>query len=64
MILQSLSKIGIEYDIFSHTHSDLHQETASNFFVTLMDKGFIESRTETMSYCNACNNYLPDRYIE
>lgn len=64
LILQSLKKIGISYDIFSQTHSKVHTENASDFFTTLTNKGFIEKRNETMAFCDDCKHFLPDRYVE
>lgn len=64
LILQSLEKIWISYDIFSQTHSKTHMENASDFFSTLIEKGFIEKRNETMAFCDDCEHFLPDRYVE
>lgn len=64
VIISSLEKIGISYDIFSQTHSATHMKNASSFFSILQDKGYIEKRAENMAFCDGCDNFLPDRYVE
>lgn len=64
IIKDSLSKIDINYDLFSWTHSKIHMETSKEFFIDLLDKWFIEKKNEIMSFCCNCSNFLPDRYIE
>ena len=38
MIIDSLDKIGIRYDIFSRTHSKTHFDTSTGFFLRLLEK--------------------------
>ncbi len=62
--VDELTKISIEYDIFSWTHSSEHEEIAKQFFLNVDKNWFIEKRMQKQAYCNKCQKFLPDRYIE
>lgn len=64
IIKDSFKKFGISFDIYSRTSSDVHAETASQFFKDLYDKGeFIEQVSEQF-YDEKNNQFLADRYIK
>lgn len=55
----------IEFDIFSGTaRCPHHTETAQAFFLRLHSAGFLEEVTERQHYCDDCDRFLPDRYVE
>ncbi len=59
----SFEKLGITFDIYSRTSSEMHFKTASDFFLDLYNKGeFIEKTTEQY-YDKEANQFLADRYI-
>lgn len=59
----SFEKLGISFDIYSRTTTDIHKETASDFFKNLHDKGeFIENESEQY-YDEEAKQFLADRYI-
>ena len=59
----SFEKLGISFDIYSRTTTDIHKETASDFFKKLHDKGeFIENESEQY-YDEEAKQFLADRYI-
>ena len=63
LIKKSFEEFGITFDIYSRTTSDIHKETASDFFKTLHDKGkFLEQETEQY-YDEEAQQFLADRYI-
>ncbi len=60
---ESFEKLGISFDIYSRTTSDIHKETASDFFKTLHDKNeFIENESEQY-FDEEAQQFLADRYI-
>lgn len=60
---KSFEKFGIEFDIFHRTSSELHHQTASEFFTDLYNKGeFVEQETEQF-YDEENEQFLADRYI-
>ena len=55
--------LGINFDIYSRTTSDVHDRTASEFFRKLYDEGkFITKETEQY-YDEEAKTFLADRYI-
>ena len=55
--------LGINFDIYSRTTSDVHDKTASEFFRKLYDEGkFITKETEQY-YDEEAKTFLADRYI-
>lgn len=62
-IKDSFSGLGINFDIYSRTTSEVHEKTASEFFRKLYDDGkFIEQTTEQF-YDEEAKSFLADRYI-
>ncbi len=63
LIKKSFEELGISFDIYSRTTSDIHTETASEFFRRLYDKGeFIEQTSEQL-YDPEAGQFLADRYV-
>ncbi len=63
LIKDSFAGFGISFDIYSRTTSDMHTETASDFFRTLYEKGgFVEKESEQY-YDEEAKTFLADRYI-
>ncbi|MGB4341318.1 MAG: methionine--tRNA ligase [Dysgonamonadaceae bacterium] len=63
LIKDSFEKFGISFDIYSRTTSEIHKQTASEFFLKLYEKGeFIEMETEQY-YDEEARQFLADRYI-
>lgn len=60
---KAFSDFGISFDIYSRTTSEVHRETASEFFRILYEKGeFIEKITQQY-YDTEAQQFLADRYI-
>ncbi len=57
------SELGISFDIFHRTSSDLHKETASNYFKELEEKGAFIKKTSEQYYDEEYQQFLADRYI-
>ena len=63
IIKESFEGFGISFDNYGRTTSEIHRETASDFFRTLYDKGeFIEKESEQY-YDEEAHTFLADRYI-
>ena len=60
---QIYEKLEISYDIYSNTHTDIHKEVTTDFFLTLNKKGYISQGETDVYYCDHCNMFLPDRYV-
>ena len=60
----SFEKLGISFDIFHRTSSQIHKETAQEFFLKMYEKGkLIEQETEQY-FDEKAQKFLADRYIK
>jgi methionyl-tRNA synthetase len=63
IIKKSFEDFGITFDNYSRTSAKIHHETASEFFMTLYEKGeFIEEVTEQL-YDAEAKQFLADRFV-
>lgn len=56
--------LGFSFDIFEKTHSAYHEEKVRDFILDLYKKGYIYEKSMEQTFCETCNDYLSDRYIE
>lgn len=61
---KAIEDLGIEYTLYSKTHSPVHAEITQWMFRTLKDNGYIYTKDEDEYYCPKCMKFLPDRYVE
>jgi methionyl-tRNA synthetase len=62
--LLAQQKVGISYDLFTHTDTENHHRIAQDFFTRLLEKGHLYKETQKLLYSAAENRFLPDRYVE
>jgi methionyl-tRNA synthetase len=60
---KSFGDFGISFDIYSRTSNKIHYETASDFFLTLYNKGEFIEKTSEQYYDEEAGCFLADRYI-
>jgi len=60
----SIEKMGISFDLFSHTHTKEHTEIALSILKKLDDNGYIDPRISEEPYDPIAKQFLPDRYVE
>lgn len=63
IIKDSMEGLGISFDIYSRTTSDIHSATASEFFTRLNDNGQFEKHTSLQPYDEEARQFLADRYV-
>jgi len=63
IIKKSLADLGISFDVYSRTTSELHARTASEFFRRLYDKGEFTVKTSLQPYDETAGEFLADRYV-
>ncbi|MCP4400244.1 MAG: methionine--tRNA ligase [bacterium] len=61
---ETFEKFGMSFDHFSATHRQIHHETSQDFFLKIQENGYIEKQEVQQMFCDSCNRFLPDRYIE
>lgn len=63
IIKDSMAELGISFDVYSRTTTDLHARTASEFFRRLYDNGQFEEQTSMQPYDEQAGEFLADRYV-
>ena len=62
--LESWRRLGISFDLFTHTNTQNHQQVVHEIFLSLLEKGYIYTDNMLLAYCPGCDRFLPDRYVE
>ena len=57
-------RIGISYDLFTHTDTENHHRVAQDIFLTLLERGYLYTETQRLLYSETEKRFLPDRYVE
>jgi methionyl-tRNA synthetase len=63
IIKDSMEELGISFDVYGRTTSEMHRQTATEFFRTLYDKGEFVEKTSMQYYDEQADQWLADRYI-
>ncbi|HEY6238430.1 MAG TPA: methionine--tRNA ligase [Thermoplasmata archaeon] len=61
---EALERLGVSFDLFTDTHTLVHEKTVHELFLTLLENGYIGRRTDENPYCPKHARFLPDRYVE
>ncbi|MDX2161656.1 MAG: methionine--tRNA ligase [bacterium] len=62
--LQTQQKIGISYDLFTHTDTENHHRVSQDIFTLLLERGYLYRESQTLLYSELEKRFLPDRYVE
>ncbi|KAA8922262.1 methionine--tRNA ligase [Thermoplasma sp.] len=62
--LRTFENLNINFDIFMRTTWPEHSENAQEFFLKLLNEGYIEKGTMIAPFCRKIGRFMPDRYIE
>ncbi len=62
--IEAFEKTGISFDIYHRTSSDLHKETAQEFFRDIYNKGIFEEKESEQYFDEKAHQFLADRYIK
>ncbi|WFD41604.1 methionine--tRNA ligase [Malassezia psittaci] len=54
----------IGFDYFGRTTTPKQTEIAQDVFLKLKDNGYMEERSMTQLFCEQCDRFLADRYVE
>lgn len=63
IIDESFKALGINFDVYGRTSSQIHKETSSEFFRKLYDNGKFITRESEQYYDPEAKTFLADRYI-
>ncbi len=59
-----MERMGFSYDLYTHTHTKIHEEVAQDVMLTLDKQGYIYEDTQLMPYSETENRFLSDRFVE
>jgi methionyl-tRNA synthetase len=57
-------KLGFTYDCYTRTDSEFHHRIVKDIFLKLLNNEKIYKKEIEQAYCNACEQFLPDRFVE
>jgi methionyl-tRNA synthetase len=61
---KAISDLGISFDLFFETSHENHKKVVQDFFLKLLKKEHIYKKTMLSPFCENCQKFLPDRYVE
>jgi methionyl-tRNA synthetase len=56
--------LGISFDLFTTTGTEIHVRVAQEFFLTLLENGYLYTKVTDQFFDEERKQFLPDRYIE
>jgi methionyl-tRNA synthetase len=61
---QNFAELGISFDIYHRTSSQLHHETTQEFFTAMNDRGELIEKESEQLYDEAAKTFLADRFVK
>lgn len=62
--LDTLQKMGISFDLFTHTDTENHHRIARDMFTLLLERGYLYKQQQRQLYSVTENRFLTDRAVE
>ncbi len=62
--LETWERLGISFDLFTHTNTENHQRVVHDIFLSLLEQEYIYTDNMLLAHCPGCSRFLPDRYVE
>jgi methionyl-tRNA synthetase len=62
--LELFQKMGLAYDLFTHTDTENHFRVSQDIFLSLLDNEYLYRKVTQQMYSPAAGKFLPDRYVE
>jgi len=59
----AFEQLGFSFDLYTTTHTVVHERTVQELFLALLEHRFVDRRTEEGAYCPKHRRFLPDRYL-
>jgi methionyl-tRNA synthetase len=63
-ILDVWRRLGMSFDLFTNTITENHYRQTQEFFLRLLDQGYLFKDSMDSPYCPVDRRFLPDRYVE
>ena len=62
--LDLFQKLGLTYDLFTHTDTENHFQVSQDMFLSLLENEYMYPKVTKQMYSPTANKFLPDRYVE
>ncbi|OGO25575.1 MAG: methionine--tRNA ligase [Chloroflexi bacterium RBG_16_52_11] len=62
--LELFQKLGVNYDLFTSTHTENHYKVSQAIFLALQQNSYLYTERQYQWYSQSQGRFLPDRYIE
>jgi methionyl-tRNA synthetase len=62
--LYTWEKMGISLDLFTTTGTENHAAVSQDFFLRMIERGYMEKGTQQLPFCVQEQRFLLDRYVE
>ncbi len=62
--LDLFQKLGLCYDLFTHTDTENHFQVSQDIFTSLLNNEYLYLKTTKQMYSPDAGKFLPDRYVE
>jgi methionyl-tRNA synthetase len=62
--LTVFQKLGLCYDLFTHTDTENHFAVSQEIFLALKEHGYLYTKVTPQMYSPTAGKFLPDRYVE
>ena len=59
-----MERMGFSYDLYTHTHTDVHEKVALDVLKRLDSGGYIYEATQQMPWAETEQRFLSDRFVE
>jgi len=63
-IVELFGKWGLSFDKYTRTENPVHKEFVQQHLMKIYNRGYIFTQETEMLYCEKCDRFLPDRYVE
>ncbi|MQF85966.1 MAG: methionine--tRNA ligase [SAR202 cluster bacterium] len=61
--LDTWKRLGVSFDLFTTTMTDIHQKTTHELWESLWEKGYLYESSMKVAYSPSFDRFLPDRYV-
>lgn len=63
-IAESFRRLGLSYDLYTTTLTPIHYRVTQDFFLRLLEQGYLFQDTQEAMFDPQAQRFLPDRYVE
>ncbi len=63
-VVELFDRWNVQFDNYSRTESPTHKEFVQKHYMQIYENGHIFTEETDMTYCENCQRFLPDRFIE